>query len=157
MSSVLVHGSLPGWLKPANRLVIMLQRLGMPTGTIHVLSVPGRISGTMRSTPVSCLTVGGARYIVGGTADADWVRNVRAAGWGILAHGHHRDRVTVVELPVAERAAILREFPRLVPGGVSFFRRLYALPNDPKALPEAFAELATRATVFHITHAVPER
>src|SRR5690349_5531835 len=97
MSSVTARGTLPRWLKPANRLVKSLQRLGVPTGTIHVLSVPGRISGNMRSTPVSALTIGGTRYIVGGMADADWVRNVRAARWGILAHGRRRERVTLIE------------------------------------------------------------
>ena len=157
MSSVTARGTLPRWLKPANRLVKSLQRLGVPTGTIHVLSVPGRISGNMRSTPVSALTIGGTRYIVGGMADADWVRNVRAARWGILAHGRRRERVTLIELPVAERPAILREFPRLVPGGVQFFRRVYGLPNDPAALPDAFAALATHATVFRVERAALAR
>jgi hypothetical protein len=144
------RGSLPGWLKPANRLVKVLQRLGVRTGTIHVLSVPGRTSGRMRSTPVSALTVGGTRYLIGGMDDVDWVKNARAAGWGILAYGRSRERVTLVQLPVQDRGAILREFPRLVPHGVSFFRRLYDLPRDPAALPDAFANLATRATVFRL-------
>jgi hypothetical protein len=146
-------GSLPRWLKLANRLVIAVQRLGLRTGTIHVLTVPGRASGTMRSTPVSLLTVAGIRYLIGGMADADWAQNARAAGWGILARGRHREQVTLSELPVQERAAILREFPRRVPAGVFYFRRLYALPDDRAALPEAFAGLASRATVFRVDHA----
>src|SRR5262249_14687554 len=116
------RGSLPRWLKPANRLVIALQRLGLRTGTIHVLTVRGRTSGTMRSTPVWMLTVAGPLYLIGGMADADWVQNVRAAGPGILASGRHSERVTLTELPVAERGAILREFPRRVPAGVFYFR-----------------------------------
>jgi deazaflavin-dependent oxidoreductase (nitroreductase family) len=144
------HGSLPRWLKPANRLLLALQRLGMRTGTIHVLTVPGRTSGTPRRTPVSVLTVGGARYIVGGMADMDWVRNARAQGRGTLAYGRRQEHVRLVELPVAQRGAILREFPRLVPGGVSFFRRLYSLPRRRAALPDAFAALATQVTVFRL-------
>ncbi len=156
------HRSLPRWLKPANRLLMALQRLGMRTGTIHVLTVPGRTSGKPRSTPVSVLRVGGARYIVGGMARMDWVRNARTLGWGILAYGRRRERVTLVELPVAQRGAILREFPRLVPGGVSFFRRLYDLPHNRAALPDAFARLATQVTVFRlepaeVKQAGPER
>ncbi len=154
MGLVNIRGSLPRWLKPANRLVMALQRLGLRTGTIHVLSVPGRTSGRMRSTPVSSLTVDGARYIVGAMADADWVKNARAAGWGNLAYGRKRERVILVELPAPERGAILREFPRLVPGGVSFFRRVYQLPKDRASLPDAFANLATRATVFRVEQAV---
>jgi hypothetical protein len=102
---------LPGWLKPANRLIIALQRLGLAVGTMHLISVPGRKSSKIRTTPVSPLTVDGQRYIVGGFERADWVKNARAAGWGILARGRKEERVRLVELPVEERASILREFP----------------------------------------------
>jgi deazaflavin-dependent oxidoreductase (nitroreductase family) len=142
--------SLPRWLKPANRFLLALQRLGLRTGTIHVLTILGRTSGEPRRTPVSVLTVGGARYIVGGMAAMDWVRNARAQGWGTIAYGRRQEHVRLVELPMAERGAILREFPRLVPGGVSFFRRLYDLPRRRAALPDAFAALATRVPVFRL-------
>jgi hypothetical protein len=82
-----------------------------------------------------------------------WVQNARAAGRGVLSHGRMRERVTLVELPVVERAEILRAFPRLVPGGIALFRRLYGLPRDAAALPDAFAALATRATVFRVERA----
>jgi hypothetical protein len=88
--------------------------------------------------------VDGQRYIVGGLERADWVKNVRAAGWGILARGRKAERVRLVELPVEERASILREFPRKVPHGVQFFRRLYGISGDP----EEFASLAPRCPVF---------
>src|SRR5919199_3494244 len=141
---------LPRWLKPANRVIVALQRLGLAIGTMRLLSVPGRKSGKLRTTPVSPLTVDGRRYIVAGLEGADWVRNARAAGWGILARGRRAERVALVELPVEERAAILREFPRLVPHGVQFFQRLYNVPQDPEALPEAFATLAPRCPVFRV-------
>jgi hypothetical protein len=143
-------GTLPGWLKPTNRVVIALQRLGLALGTMRVLSVPGRSSGRQRSTPVSPLTVDGRRYIVAGLAEADWVKNARAAGWGILAHGRKQERVALIELPVEERAPILRAFPREVPHGVQFFRQVYELPTDPAALPAAFAALAPRCPVFRV-------
>ena len=142
--------ALPGWLKYANRVVILLQRLGLPLGTMHVLSVPGRRSGQMRTTPVSLLTVAGERYLVGGLITADWVQNARAAGWGSLRYGRRTERVGLVELPEEERAPILRAFPWLVPQGVRFFQRLYDLPTDPALLPDAFAALAPRSTVFRV-------
>jgi len=76
------NAKLPTWLKPANRVIVALQRLGIAIGTMHVLSVVGRKSGKLHSTPVWPLTVGGQRYIIGGLAEADWVKNARAAGWG---------------------------------------------------------------------------
>jgi hypothetical protein len=141
---------LPRWLRPANRVIVALQRLGLAIGTMRVLSVPGRKSGKLQTTPVSPLTVDGRRYVIGGLERADWVKNARAAGWGILAKGRKRERVALVELPVAERAPILRAFPRLVPHGVAFFQQLYGLPKDPAALPDAFAALASHCPVFRI-------
>jgi hypothetical protein len=141
---------LPRWLKPANRVIVALQRLGLAIGTMRVLAVPGRKSGKLRTTPVSPLTVDGRRYVIGGLDQADWVKNARVAGWGVLAKGRARERVALVELPVEERAPILRAFPRLVPHGVQFFQRLYGLPRDPAALPDAFAALAPTCPVFRI-------
>ncbi len=146
-------GTLPKWLKHAIRVLVALQRLGLPIGTMRVLAVPGRKSGKLQVTPVSPLTVNGQDYVVGGKSDGDWVRNARASGWGILAQGRRSRRVALIELPVAERGAILREFPRLVPGGVGFMRSLHGLPTDPAALPDAFAALGERATVFRIEDA----
>src|SRR5215210_831405 len=140
---------LPGGLKVANRVIIALQHRGVVIGTMRLLSVPGRKSGKMRTTPVSPLTVDGRRYIVAGLEGADWVRNARAAGWGIFARGRKEAWVSLVELPVEERAFILREFPQKVPHGVQFFRQLYCVSGDP----EEFAVLAPRCPVFRIEEA----
>jgi hypothetical protein len=58
--------------------------------------------------------------------------------------------VRLVELPVEERCPILREFPKKVPGGVPIFRRVYELPKNEEALPEALAALAPRCAVFRV-------
>src|SRR5262249_34734077 len=105
---------LPWWLKPANRVLMTLNRLGLAVGTQHVLTVPGRKSTKVHSTPVSLLAVDGRRYICS-FPEADWVKNARAAGWVILGRGRKRERVALVELATEERAPILREFPRQVP------------------------------------------
>ena len=137
---------LPSWLPAVNRVVMALQRLGFVVGTMHVLTVPGRQSGIPRSTPVSLLTVNGHRYIVAGLDEADWVLNARAMGRGMLHRGRVEEHVSLTELPVHERAPILREFPRLVPNGVPFFTRLYGVAADP----EQFAALADRCPVFRV-------
>lgn len=147
---MVTSADLPGWLKPMNQVVVKLQHLGFAFGPVHLLTVHGRASGVMRTNPVSPLTLNGQRYLVAGVERADWVANVRAAGRGVLARGKREEPVALVELPVAERGAILREFPRLVPGGVAFFQGLYALPKDRTALPDAFAALADRCPVFRV-------
>src|SRR5262249_28427332 len=108
---------LPKWLKPFNCVIMALQPFGLAIATMRVLAVPGRKSGRLRSTPVSPLTVDGQRYIIGGLAEADWVKNARAAGWGILAHGRRQEQVALIELPVEQRGPILRAFPSEVPHG----------------------------------------
>jgi hypothetical protein len=144
-------GRLPRWLKLANPLIVALQRRGVVIGTMRLLSVPGRKSGQLRTTPVSPLVVEGERYIVAGFEDADWVKNARVAGWGTLARGRDQERVNLVELPLQERVPVLREFPRKIPNGVQFFRRLYGISGTP----EEFETLAPRCPVFRVEEAGP--
>jgi deazaflavin-dependent oxidoreductase (nitroreductase family) len=144
-------GRLPRWLKLANPVIVALQRRGVVIGTMRLLSVPGRKSGRLRTTPVSPMTTDGKRYIIAGFDGADWVKNVRSAGWGILARGRKEERVNLVELPTGERAPVLREFPRNVPHGVQFFRQLYGIDGTP----EEFGALASRCPVFRVEVASP--
>ncbi|MBG0567955.1 nitroreductase/quinone reductase family protein [Actinoplanes aureus] len=139
---------LPGWLPFANRVVRVLNRLGLRLGTIHVLTVPGRRSGVARSTPVSPLTVGGRRYVVAGLPEGDWARNVRAARRGELAAGRRRADVALVEVTdPEERRAVMRAFPVEVPSGVPFFVKLGLVT---KGDPDEFAAAADRVAVFEI-------
>jgi deazaflavin-dependent oxidoreductase (nitroreductase family) len=140
------RGRLPRWLKLANPVIVALPRRGVVMGTMRLLSVPGRKSGKPHTTPVSPLATDGERYIVAGFEEADWVKNARSAGWGILARGRKQERVNLVELPPGERAPVLREFPRKVPHGVQFFRQLYGIDGTP----DEFGTLASRCPVFRV-------
>ena len=142
---------LPGWLKIVNPAIVALQRCGVVIGTMRLLSVPDRKSGKLHTTPVSPLTVDGERYIISGLEDADWVKNARIAGWGILVRGQEQERVNLFELPLQERAPVLRAFPREVPRGVRFFRQLYGISGTP----EEFGALASRCPVFRVEEAGP--
>ena len=124
------------------RLNVLFLRLGLKIGSQHVLSIAGRRSGKLRSTPVSIVTVDGVRYVVAAFSEVDWVKNARAAGIGLLTRGRVQERVRIVELPVEERPVVLREFLRQVPGGVRFF----GLSSDP----DVIATQAARYPVFRI-------
>lgn len=139
------HPSLPKWLKFANRLIIVFNSLGMSFGTWYILSIPGRKTGKMRSTPVSVLHVNGHRYVVTGF-ETQWVKNARSVGKGTLARGRKKEQVVMIELPVEKRGPILREFPRQVPHGVSYFEKFLNIPSDPEAL----AAAAPRCPVFRL-------
>ncbi len=137
--------TLPKWLKFANRAIIALNRLGVSFGTWYILSIPGRKTGKIRSTPISVLHVNGQRYVVTGF-ETHWVKNARKEDHGMLARGRKKEQVVLVELPVEERPPILREFPRQVPHGVPFFEKLLNIPGDPEAL----AAAAPRCPVFRL-------
>jgi hypothetical protein len=145
------RAGLPRWLKLANPVIVALQRRGVVIGAMRLLAVPGRKSGQLRTTPVSPLIVEGERYIIAGLEEADWVKNARVAGWGILARGREQERVNLVELPLQERAPVLREFPNRVPHGVQFFRQLYGISGTP----QEFEALASRCPVFRVEEAGP--
>jgi F420H(2)-dependent quinone reductase len=135
-----------GDVKPPPRWIVSLNiaalRLGLKVGSQHLLSIPGRRSGKLRSTPVSIVTVGGLRYVVAAFSEVDWVKNARAAGEGVLSRGRIRERVRIVELPVEERPTVLVQFLSQVPGGVRFF----GLSSDP----DVIVTQADRYPVFRL-------
>src|SRR5271155_3534588 len=83
----------PRYLKPMNKVMIAVQKLGVPTGPAMVLTVPGRKSGRSRSTPMTPFHVDGGLYVVAGYPGADWAANARAAGAGTLSRGRRSRRV----------------------------------------------------------------
>jgi deazaflavin-dependent oxidoreductase (nitroreductase family) len=71
-------------------------------GPMVLLTVPGRKSGEPRTTPVDLFERGGRRFLVSTHRQEEssyWVRNLRAAGEGVLTRGWSRRVITVVELP----------------------------------------------------------
>jgi hypothetical protein len=139
--------ALPRWLRPANRVIVLLQRLGVAFLSFHLLSVPGRRTGRLHTTPVSPFSVEGTRYIAS-FGQTEWVKNARAAGWGILARGRRRQRVRLLALDVEERRPILRQFPVQVPAGVRFFVQVGVV--RPPADSDAFEEAAPVLAVFQV-------
>jgi len=122
-------------------LNVGLLRRGLRIGSQHLLSVPGRRTGALRSTPVSIATVDGSRYIVAAFADAAWVGNVRAAASATLSRGGQVEVARLVELPVDERGPVLRAFLAQVRGGVRFFG---------SADPDTVARFADHYPVFRV-------
>ena len=135
----------PRWLKPMNKLMIAMQRLGVPTGPAMVLTVPGRKSGQPRSTPMTPFDHDGGLYTVAGYPGADWAANARAAGVGTLTRGRRSRRVRIVELSADESRPVLRAFAVEVPVGVGFAKRSGLVVDGT---PDEFEKLAGRLAVF---------
>lgn len=141
-------GTLPGWLKPANRVVKSLHRLGVPLGTIHIITIRGRTSGEPRSTPVSPLTVNGRRYVIAGLANSGWAKNARAAGHAQLSKGRAHEDIDLIEVTdPAARKRVMTAFPTEVPHGVQFFIRIGLVTS---ADPAEFAAASDNVAVFEV-------
>ncbi len=100
------------WRRGLNALVRPLARLGLTGPRTHLLTVPGRRSGTLWSTPVSIVAEGGERWLVAPYGNRNWVRNARAAGWVELRRGRRTERLTVEELSAADAVPVLRSYYR---------------------------------------------
>lgn len=135
----------PRYLKPMNKVVMAVQRLGIPTGPAMVLTVPGRKSGQPRSTPMTPFEFQDGLYVVAGYPGADWAANARAAGTGTLRRGRRSRRVRIVELTAAEARPVLRVFAVKVPVGVAFAKRAGMVRNGTA---DEFEALAGRVAVF---------
>jgi deazaflavin-dependent oxidoreductase (nitroreductase family) len=98
--------------KVFNPAIAALTRLGISVWGSRVLEVPGRTSGTVRSTPVNVLVVDGSSYLVAPRGETQWVKNVRAAGGCRLRVGRRVSEVTVSELADADKPAVLRPYLR---------------------------------------------
>jgi deazaflavin-dependent oxidoreductase (nitroreductase family) len=109
-------GSRPYRLSPGRRainaLVRPLARLGLTGPRTFLLTVPGRKTGRLWSTPVSIVKKGDDRWLVAPYGDRSWVRNARAAGWVELRRGRRRERLTVEELSPEDAVPVLREYYR---------------------------------------------
>ncbi|HEY1831993.1 MAG TPA: nitroreductase/quinone reductase family protein [Acidimicrobiales bacterium] len=94
-----------------NKALNGLMRLGLSFKGSQVLEHRGRKSGQIYRTPVNLLTLDGVEYLVAPRGETEWVRNVRAAdGQLVLILGRRRQVRTAVEVPVGQRAAILRPY-----------------------------------------------
>jgi deazaflavin-dependent oxidoreductase (nitroreductase family) len=135
----------PRWLKPMNRVMMAVQRLGIPTGPAMVLTVPGRKTGRPRSTPMTPFDHDGGLYTVAGYSGSDWAANARAAGAGRLSRGRRSRPVRIVELNPDEAGPVLRSFAVKVPVGVAFAKRSGLVHHGT---PDEFEALAGRVAVF---------
>ena len=128
-----------------NRLVKVYVRLGLPPRKYHLLTVRGRNSGRMITTPVSVMQVNGERWLVCPYGERQWVKNARAAGEVRLARGRRSKAFMVEEeRDPARSAEVLRHYVREEPITRKFFG---VTPDSPM---EDFVREAPRHTVFRL-------
>ena len=101
------------WRRAVNLVVRPLARAGLTGPRTHLLTVPGRKTGKLWTTPVSIVREGGERWLVAPYGSRNWVENARAAGWVELRRGRRRERLEVEELRPEESVPVLRRYYEL--------------------------------------------
>jgi deazaflavin-dependent oxidoreductase (nitroreductase family) len=116
----------PPWMQRhvGNRLAPLFR-----PSIVSRLSVEGRRTGRIQTTPVAVLDHDGERYLVSYRGESDWARNLRASGRGRLLQRGRTEEISVVELPVGERAPLLEQY-------AARFSKLPTVGNVLRELPD---------------------
>ena len=130
MNEVVVHDSnfRTWWFRLENAVLKLIMRTGLKLGTTYILSVNGRKTGTVHSTPVVIVETEGERYLVAPYGPVNWVRNARAAGIVTLTRGRHSEALHIVEVAPEESAPILKRYVAIAPATRSCF---HVKPDSP--------------------------
>jgi len=119
--------------------------LGLQPRRWVTLEVPGRRSGRPRSFPLGMADWRGAWYLVPMLGEqSNWVRNVRAAHGRVVLRRGRRRQCQLTEIPVTERAPILKRYLQTVPGARPHIR------VSPRAPLADFTAIAARYPVFRV-------
>lgn len=130
----------------SNRVMSWFASRGLLPLRMITLEVKGRSSGQVRSAVVNIVTVDGVKYLVSPRGEAEWVRNVRAAGGqAVIRHGK-RKAVRLEEMPPGATAAIIKTY--LEENAMATKGHFGIPPGSPI---EEFARIAPRHPVFRIT------
>jgi deazaflavin-dependent oxidoreductase (nitroreductase family) len=98
-----------------NWLVRGLLRLGLAPKPTYLLTVAGRRTGALYSTPVTLVEEGGERWLVALYGTVGWVRNARDSGRVALSRGRQSEEVRIAELTPAEGAPVLKRYLERLP------------------------------------------
>ena len=122
-----------------------LYALGVSPDYLVTLEVRGRRSGRTIALPLVMVIAVGERYLVSMLGqNANWVRNVRAAGGdAVLRHGRCEE-VRLEELVVDRRAPVLKTYLKRAPNA----RAHLPVPKDAPLA--EFERVAPRFPVFRV-------
>ncbi|MEW5961601.1 MAG: nitroreductase family deazaflavin-dependent oxidoreductase [Chloroflexota bacterium] len=131
-----------------NRLMRLLIRWNVAPSQTYLLTVPGRKTGHLYSTPVSLVQEEGQCWLVSPYGQVSWVKNARAAGQVTLSRGQKSETVSIQELGPQESAPVLQQYLRLEKIVQPYFEVTLDSPL------EAFIAEAPRHPVFLIVDAL---
>ena len=122
-----------------------IHSLGLFPNYLVTLKVVGRQSGKVIRFPLAMTVIKKKRYLVSMLGqEANWVKNIRAAGGKArLVHGI-RENVILSAIHVSQRAEIIKAFLKIAPGARPH------IPVDKDAPLAAFEKIAEQYPVFKV-------
>jgi len=133
-----------------------LNRIGIALGPVVVLTLNGRKSGELRSTPVTPIEVDGRLYVVAAIGTANWAQNARADGDAAIERAGDIEAVRLVEVTdPARKERVVVEFGTRGGRGIAG-RFLKTVGAAPERTPEGFAKAAPQTAVFEVLPAPVE-
>lgn len=121
-----------------------LTRLGLGASYRYILTVRGRKTGRLYSTPVDVIDVGGQKWLVAAYGLVNWVHNVRASGAVTLTRRSRAESFKVEEVYTPDAVLVLRKYLTAVPVTRPYFD---AAPDSPD---EVIATELPRHPVFRL-------
>jgi deazaflavin-dependent oxidoreductase (nitroreductase family) len=142
----LYRGQRPNWIaRTLNRVWATVASTGVTSNIMETLEVTGRKSGRTVSLPIVVAVVDGQRYLVSMLGEnVNWVQNVRATGGKAVLRSGGREEIQLEEVPVDQRAPILKAYLQRAPGGRPH------VPVDKDAPVADFEKVAADYPVFRI-------
>ena len=119
------RGRAPRWVTMFGGVAKRLLAAGAPLGFNGLITIPGRTTGTPRTTPVAIIDVSGRRWVWAPWGDVNWVRNLRAAGGATITVRRRSEEVTATELDRAQRIVFFRDVLDPVARDIPFGRSLH--------------------------------
>ena len=118
----------PRYVALFNPILKRLLAAGVPLGFNGLITIPGRKSGLPRTTAVAIIAASGSRWVWCPWGEAQWVRNLRAAGRATITLRGKEEEIVATELDPAQRVAFFRDtlapLARSIPFGMRFIRLL---------------------------------
>ena len=118
----------PRYVALFNPIAKRLLGAGVPLGFNGLITIPGRTSGVPRTTAVAIIAASGSRWVWCPWGEAQWVRNLRAAGHATITVRGLEEEILATELDPAQRVAFFRDtmapLARSIPFGMRFIRLL---------------------------------
>ena len=139
-------GQRPNWIaKFLNKTWAIVASTGLSSNYVVTLEVKGRKSGRIIAFPVVPAHLNKQRYLVSMLGDnVQWVRNVRADHGNAVIHSGRREHVQLEEVPVEQRAPIIKAYLQRADGARPH------VPVSKDAPLEEIHKIASEFPVFRI-------